>query len=818
MSQQKKLQMMTFIPKASTIEVYTLGFPSTWKEKLAELAIAGNSTYNYEKFALPLCGLLRKLCANWVHGLIEINNMRKDSDDSKWIVCLNEINEHACKEICVNLKAAALAYYDKKKNDSKVQEALNSFIDVINAGELSRHVGKDSVALINEKGNISSPYAYDGLCLKIMSGLVGKTINLAGTQLLLNYSARNELMTQVLCDSRRGELYAYTLTFSLQTIPPDNYPMLLLSCGRRRFRNNSNYAKRFMPNRMSVYVKHKEEQSYCKLSMSWVRGSIVWDQADKECYNFAYADELPDANDVVQAFEKFNADQCEPRILCVISSENSSKHETHIGTGVSPLDKEAIYNAVYELIGDMVDKSEANAKAITRSSKLNPAKELCDLRDCLSKTGYKGANIEIYSFSKDSELAMSIKNEFEQLISVANEKMQNFPITIGTLMLGDYADPMPIEGYAKESVRNARIRVISEHIEKSPDDIMTGSIIVLPKSENKDAKDLLRCGFAMANRVTQFINPSEDDEGNQYKIKNVIYDLLRQFGYSKQPTTWKKLPEYPVIAIDAASNITSMSGKKVRSLPMMLRFNAEDRMITVESPAMNNGLPMPYYKACLELCKLSMNRDCDSVCNEATKRYIEQKMKGLENVYRYKDAIVVVSGDGFIRSELWPGISNRKIETYSFLDRYCPESIDVGSKILSVSLNFSNSKLRIVRIRCNNEVPDYYLMNEDSVSGNADGIYLYRYVFYASTSEKSVDMTYRGDKENSILHPQNSYRCKSLIEYYPLNLCNEDEPSQIINYLNELRGLSPQFNKVTNLPLPLHYLDKIKEYLSFDLD
>jgi len=375
-----------------------------------------------------------------------------------------------------------------------------------------------------------------------------------------------------------------------------------------------------------------------------------------------------------------------------------------------------------------------------------------------------------------------------------------------------------IEGYAKESVRNARIRVISEHIEKSPDDIMTGSIIVLPKSENKDAKDLLRCGFAMANRVTQFINPSEDDEGNQYKIKNVIYDLLRQFGYSKQPTTWKKLPEYPVIAIDAASNITSMSGKKVRSLPMMLRFNAEDRMITVESPAMNNGLPMPYYKACLELCKLSMNRDCDSVCNEATKRYIEQKMKGLENVYRYKDAIVVVSGDGFIRSELWPGISNRKIETYSFLDRYCPESIDVGSKILSVSLNFSNSKLRIVRIRCNNEVPDYYLMNEDSVSGNADGIYLYRYVFYASTSEKSVDMTYRGDKENSILHPQNSYRCKSLIEYYPLNLCNEDEPSQIINYLNELRGLSPQFNKVTNLPLPLHYLDKIKEYLSFDLD
>ena len=86
MSQQKKLQMMTFIPKNTTIKVYTLGFPAKWKEKLAELALAANPSFNYELYILPLCGLLGKLCSNWVYGLIEISNLRKNSDDSKWIV------------------------------------------------------------------------------------------------------------------------------------------------------------------------------------------------------------------------------------------------------------------------------------------------------------------------------------------------------------------------------------------------------------------------------------------------------------------------------------------------------------------------------------------------------------------------------------------------------------------------------------------------------------------------------------------------------------------------------------------------------------
>ena len=827
MSQKKKLQMMTFIPKTSTIDIYTLGFPTAWKEKLAELAIAGNSKYNYEKYMLPLCSALGKLCANWVHGLIEINGMRKNSDDSKWIVCLSAIDRRMCEEICVNLKAAAFSFYDKKKKDVKVQEALQSFINVIDSEELAKHIGKDRVEIIDKNGKISNSYAYNGLCLKLMSSLVGKTIMLDGEPLTLYYSARNELMTQVLSGPK--DLYTYVFSFSLQTIPADNYPILLLNCSRRKFKNSTKRSKKYFSNKMSVYVKHKEESCYYKLSLScnWTKGCTewVWDQADRLCYNFTYLNGLPEANEVMEALERYNSYTSEPQILCTCSTINSFESESNIGVGVSVLDKESIYNSIFNLISDMVDKSQANSKVLTKCVKLHPTKELSDIRSCLVKTGYKGAKIEIYSFSQDCNLAQRIKEKCEELLAADVSETADFDISVETLVFGNYATPLSKEKYANTNERISQIRMISERIGRAAEQIMTGSIIVLPKNttDEKDAKDLLRCGFAISNRVTQFINPNEENtadvKGFECKIENTIYDLLRQFGYSKCPTNWNKLPVCPVIAIDSPSNLYSMTGKKVRALPMMLNFNFENRVITVESPAINNGLPVSYYKACLEICKLSMNSTCDDICNEATRRYIEQKMKGLENFYRFKDAIVIVSGDGFVRSELWPGISNKKISSYNFTEQYCPESIDVGSKLLPVTLSLNNSRLRVVRIRCNDEVPDYYFIDEERPSGNADGIFLYQDVYYASAAEKSRDDTYRiGDKEYSISHPKNSYREKRLIEYYPMSLCKDDDPKRIINFLNELRGLSPQFNKITNFPLPLHYLGTIKEYFDFDLD
>ena len=836
MSQQKQLQMMAFIPKALTIKTYTVGFPTSWKESLVELAITANPKFDYDKYNLPLCSALSQICANWVHGLIEINSMRKGSDDSKWIVCLNEINEQVCQDICINLQAAAQSFYIKYKQNASVQEALSKFINLIDPKELLNYINTENVEIIDENGVITSQYAYNGFCLKLMEGLIGKSITYDNTELVLNYSGRNELMSQVI-KGHKGDLYAYVFSFGLQTIPGRKVTssMLLLNCSRRIFKNTSVRSKKYLKNNMSVYVKHNSKPIYYKITMlyDYSKKQVVWKDADESCYNFAYPNSLPKADDVMNRIEFYNDEtKSNPQIYCACSTENSFAGESKIGTGVSALDKNAFYNAIYELIKESVTKSNPLSKVKARAARLNPAQlkedkdtwtpNGTDVCECLSKTGFCGARIEIYSLSNDNELAQKVENSLRIII---DKDTEGFGIDIQKLPLKNFADPILTKDYNNIAKRAERIRQVSESIGQAPRNLMVGSIIILPRNQGdkdvKDAKDLLRCGFALTNRVTQFINPIDENDSKEvkglpHKISVAIYDLLRQFGYTKRPTRLDKFLRYPVLAIGAYSKVKTMSGTEIRAVPMLVKYDISDRLITVESPAVNNGLPTGYYQACIEFCKLSMNRDCEKLCLDASKRYIEQKIKGLENYYRYQDAIVIVSGDGFVRSEMWPGISNKKISTYSFMSDYRPNNIDIGSKICSVSFNLNNSKLRVVRIRYNDEIPNYYFTDGYKTTGFSDGIFKYEEVYYASVTEKKNDRTYSdGNKEYSFSNSDKSYRGKKLSEYFPLSLCENDDSFEVINFLNQLRYLSPQYNSITNLPLPLHYLNLIKQYIDF---
>ncbi len=837
MNQQKKLQMMAFIPKALTIKIHTVGFPIEWKESLKELAIAVNPKYDYENYNLPLCNKLSQICLNWVHGLIEINGMRKNSDDSKWLVCLNEINQTVCEDICINIKAAAQACYSSKKNNG-VQEALSKFINLINPKELLKHINTEYIHIIDESGKIASQYAYNGFCLKLMESLVGKTIIYDNTKLVLNYSGRNELMSQVI-RGYKNDLYAYVFSLCLQTIPGSGVssPILLLNCSRRIFKNSSNRSNKFLKNSMTAFVKHSEEPIYYRISMEYdsVMRKVKWRESDENCYDFAYPKGLPKAEEVLNELEAYNDEiKSNPQIFCSCSTENSYAGESKIGTGISALDKAVFYNSIYELVKEFVLKIDPIDKVKTRVARLNPIQLKAskdngnDICECLSKTGYSGAIIEICSFSEDNDLAQQIEDVINTIIGKGTEE---FEIKIQRLPLKGYADPMPIQDYRNISKRIDRVRQISDMIGQAPKNLMIGSIIILPKIQSdkkinsncdlKDAKDLLRCGFALTNRVTQFINPINKNDykeikGLPYKIFAAICDLLRQFGYTNRAKGLDKFLNYPVLAIGAHSRIKTITDEIVRVVPMLVKYDIIDRLITVECPVINNGLPTIYYRACSELCKLSMKKDFDALCYDASRRYIEQKIKGFENYYRYRDAILIVSGDGFVRSELWPGISNKKISTYSFLSEYRPVNFDIGNKKYSVQFNLNNSKLRIIRIRDNDEIPNYYLTNGTKTTGEADGIYKYKGVYYASVIEKRNDSTYKdGNKEYSFSNSEKSYRGKKLLEYFPLSLCENDASFETINYLNQLRYLSPQYTSVTNLPLPLHYLNTIKEYIDF---
>lgn len=168
---------------------------------------------------------------------------------------------------------------------------------------------------------------------------------------------------------------------------------------------------------------------------------------------------------------------------------------------------------------------------------------------------------------------------------------------------------------------------------------------------------------------------------------------------------------------------------------------------------------------------------------------------------------------------MWPGISNKKISTYKYNSTYQPEQIDIGEKGFSVPFRLGASNVRVFRIRNNDEVPDYFTASEEEQVGDqssTSGIYKFGEVLY-SVTERPNDITYWTSYTSSHIENSSQYfKEKTLVEYFPVRLCDSDDPALLVNYLDELRKLSPQYsNRPTNAPLPLHYLNLITEYFNY---
>ena len=64
--------------------------------------------------------------------------------------------------------------------------------------------------------------------------------------------------------------------------------------------------------------------------------------------------------------------------------------------------------------------------------------------------------------------------------------------------------------------------------------------------------------------------------------------------------------------------------------------------------------------------------------------------------------------------------------------------------------------------------------------------------------------------------PQDDFLEKDMIELYPLQLQQGDDPWGWVRYVNALRQLPIQYSQATVLPLPLHLAKNLSEYL-FDV-
>ncbi len=133
-----------------------------------------------------------------------------------------------------------------------------------------------------------------------------------------------------------------------------------------------------------------------------------------------------------------------------------------------------------------------------------------------------------------------------------------------------------------------------------------------------------------------------------------------------------------------------------------------------------------------------------------------------------------------------------------------------------VSLNLGNSKLRIIRIRTGKEVPDYFSAVEGTEQPSTSGIYVSDKVFYSIVAHPNNKEYIFSYKKSHFDNLKFGFKERNLIEYFPVMLQEGDCATDYINFIDELRWLSPQFKNATNYPVPIHYLMLLKEYFEVD--
>lgn len=805
-----------------TCTLYYLGFPASWKATLLDIARKKNPRFK-DEYGLPT-NALKKLVDSWMDGIIALAPLKKDSHDEHWLTSCYEYSEKHIRALCNILKVWVKAtYVTPTKADPLVKKLAKEFCDTMNWRDLAAIQSTDEVCLTLEDGTVCEA-AYQAIPLLAINRLLGKEIPLSGQTLHLCYAAKNQLVSDPITDTRSHHQYSFVFDLSVQTTPPKRKALLLCQMSIRRWIPGSRSKERtpFLVNAVNAHIKVSADK-YCQVPIVYdsLRKQPVWKEQDKECYNIWGYSQLPSAEDVVKAPASYAES-----ILLPYKNGMSGFEPSKIGTGVSTIDKASLYYFISDLLDSMIcAKPEAERVTPKRQSIAHfksPQEYDCpeEFRNWVSKcTATDKITFELYGLQRDpaqqkllDQIEAKIEQDFGEEKDTSCLKVQCLRKEIGSL-----ADAMP------DNKRQTLITRCNKLVDLLGDtDTVTACIFILHGQENYsvgDPKAVLRNAFARTGRVVQFVTPDED--ANQNKIENAVYDLYRQLGVVTLLNLKKKQPDLahtPCVGMYLYTQVQGISNK-ARFLPLYITVDLLEGKTQVYCDAFSNR-SVSYREACLEMAQLFWKSDLEQRCVEACRAPAKQKLIELKNRYYTKEdgVLALVQSDGNTRA-VWGGISDKEIGGYPMADAYCPAQINVGTPQSPYLLSLIDSGVRIVRIRSNQEVPDYFTELSAKASGenlqrsSASGIFKYEDVYWGIHAKPNDTRYTRSFKESKINYPKHQFAEKDMIELYPLQLQPGDDATNWIFYTNALRDLPIQYNQSTVLPLPLHLAKGLEEYL-----
>lgn len=815
-------------PMAYTIKpnlkqkIYYIGFPKMWKERLFELEKKRKFSYKLGQ-SLPTTSL-QKMVDSWMDNIVDIKPIFEQSDDSLWLSACSEFTDKQIKRLLEMIKFWVLAIYADSKVVSAIKEAAKSLCAEMQVSDLLVLKSEEEKLLSNQDGTVNSE-AYKAIPLMAVNELQrlqGKDIVVKGTRLHLSYIGKNELISQPFYDES-GHTYSYVMQFSVQTVPPHRQALLLCDISTRRwiYSRLNKGGDVFAEDGITVYVKTSSNRYYSiPIAYDRFSKSVEWKKQDLECYNLYEFKQLPSIKDLINIVEIGTED-------FLLSYKNGMKGfvQSKIGTGVPIGDKVAIYEQVLDLLEKYLDKAECGQRVkMTISDSISqyespqeyPSTEA--FRDWVSvccETNY--IRFELYG-SEESEaeraLLFAIK---EKIVKDFGDNTVGSKLRIEIVLknVGDMC--LPLTDASLQAKIDRREEVISR---LGMTEEVVGSICLIPAAEmykaGQDPKGIVRNAFALTGRVVQFINPIQNEGNNNIKVEHAVYDLYRQLGLAflinVDKYRNKNFAQVKCVGMHVCTQVQGQVNKG-RFLPIFISVDLLNGKTRVQCSAFG-GVSISYRKACLEMAKLYWNKNLEELCKQASFVPAKQKMIELKNKYEQDSVVLMVHADGNTRP-LWRGIADKVIGDYTSDLKYCPKSIDVGDKN-PYEMSLLGTGIRILRIRNNAEVPDYYTCKserskkEDAYS-SCKGVFKYNEVYW-SIADKPNDKKYNASLWDSrIDHPRNDYAEKDMMEIYPIQLQENDNSDEWVKYVFNLSALSIQYDQKTTLPLPLHLAKTLAE-------
>lgn len=810
-----KLQAYRLQPNIE-VEVYCYHYPKQWIESFQSV----NLILGSDKKHLPFKNI-KEFLYSWDSNILYVKDLANAYHDKLWILSTKPIDTTTilvifknCLEITINLiknpytKEKFLHLLDNLEEVFILEPVVKQIPLTISSGEVHEN---------NLAFEVFPRLIYQQLRKKPLV-IEGKTLSFIPTDYGM-LSVPNALYYE-----RKKEkcFYSFRLNGQIQTTPHQRIPMLHFNFGITRWMNTQLPLFNRNESNTSVYA-HLDDQ-LVKLEIMKKDNDLFWEPAKQKMFNAVYIGQsLPDIKQLVNkpnAFKNFYV------------SHRLEFGNITVGAGESMHDR--------YLLNDWIAKELSNyiqpMAPVLRSKSIVGQNSRRKIKDNLKNyekvhevlamvTGQKQLNIEVFYLGEQEKLIDLIKQNFEIVLGVGEGEFESPNLKVNISYYRQNELLSSLNSTIKEKERyEERIQQIQKMIPKAT--AVTVCLILLPFqnekgqlyfAEKEDPKKAIRAGLAKTGRLTQFID-SSNPESPEERVRIAVYDLLRQIGYIDpfETTKYKNINYNTAISALHIINYKKTPYGNTKRAVIYIERKSNQGPVLVECPALWKGKKY-YWEACLAFSEVATAEGYKKFKPDRVIGDIKNKIYEL-SYKKDEPHLLLIFGDGVTRSE-WKFISDKNLASIDKVAKYSLKSIwfEKGKENEGLTLADDN-QLRIIRVRLNNEVPDYVTpKREDGNYESKKGLFMFNDVYY-SLGEKPNDKHYNNAllSSNSKILMQNvnkPLKFTNIIELYPIHLNKDDNPDEWISLVHNYRDFAHQYKGTIKAPLLLHLAILLEEYI-----